>query len=250
MQKQQLSTKTQSMRNSILAALSCFIILSSCQLVGYDRVTGNGKLARQERNVGSFSKIEVLGGMDVFLSQGAPGVRVETDENLQEYILTEINGGSLSIRTANKVSLNPKSGVKVYVSASSLSDLRVTGSGSIKSQGQLTGESLSISISGSGEATLSLNIPTINASVTGSGSVTLKGMTRDFRSNINGSGDLYAFDLLSENTNIQIAGSGNAKVFASKSLEIEVSGSGDVEYKGSANVTQTVHGSGSVKKVE
>ena len=69
-------------------------------------------------------------------------------------------------------------------------------------------------------------------------------------SEINGSGEVHSFNLLSEATEVEINGSGNAEVFASKQLNVSISGSGDVQYKGSPVVNQSISGVGHIRKVQ
>ncbi|GAB4091087.1 head GIN domain-containing protein [Flaviaesturariibacter terrae] len=229
----------------VSTVLALPIFLSSCIFMGGHRVTGNGVHSSQNRSVGSFDKVAVMGSMDVELAQGsAQGVRVETDENLQEYIETEVSGGTLHIRTREGYNLNEHAGLKVYVTAAEFRSLEVTGSGEVTSAGKLTGNGIDINITGSGNATLGLDMPQVKAGITGSGTVRLSGSTQTFDTRINGSGDVEAFGLLAENTKVDIAGSGDAQVFASKHLDIDIAGSGDVTYKGTAAVNQEVHGSG------
>ncbi|RYY90359.1 MAG: DUF2807 domain-containing protein [Chitinophagaceae bacterium] len=236
----------------VLCSLFMFLLLAtSCRFAGFHRVKGNGVLSKQERSIANFDALEVTGGMNVVLQQGPrAGVRVETDENLQEYVETEVSGNELHIFTRRGYNLDERSGLTIYVTAPSLRDLTVTGSGDVNSQGKITGDALKIQVTGSGNITLSLDMPTVEAQVTGSGTMNLSGATRSFRTETHGSGEIHAFDLLAEETHVEVSGSGDAEVFASKQLDVEVSGSGDVAYKGTANVRKQVHGSGSVHKAD
>ena len=92
--------------------------------------------------------------------------------------------------------------------------------------------------------------PEVTASIYGSGKVTLKGETRKVTLECTGSGDLNAVDLLSEEANVDIKGSGNASVHSSKSLQVDVKGSGDVRYKGNPSIRSDIHGSGNIKKLD
>jgi hypothetical protein len=56
-------------------------------------------------------------------------------------------------------------------------------------------------------------------------------------------------DLLSENTKVTIAGSGDVEIFASKQLDVNISGAGDVKYKGNPSVNKSVAGAGDIRKI-
>jgi len=84
----------------------------------------------------------------------------------------------------------------------------------------------------------------------GAGSISLKGETKDFSVDGSGSTDIHCFELLAENTSVELSGAGDAQVYASVKLDVHVSGAADVKYKGNANLTKEISGAGSVKKVD
>ncbi|RYY95918.1 MAG: DUF2807 domain-containing protein [Chitinophagaceae bacterium] len=236
---------------SILAFCFLVLIAASCNFTGFRRVAGNGHLVARERSVGSFSEVEVSGPIEVVLAQGAAGpVRVETDENLHDYIEIDVRGNRLFIKSRNNTNLNPRAGLKVYVSAPAFANLRVSGSGKFSSPGRISGPRIEVDVVGSGDVALDLDTPETSTDISGSGSIRLQGTTRHLHSEIHGSGDLYAYNLLSERTRVNINGSGNAQVYASKRLDIDINGSGDVSYKGAGTVNQSVNGSGDIRKAD
>ena len=238
-----------------LTALSIIVVavcLSSCHYIGGKRINGNGVSSSQERSLGSFDGIVVRGGMDIIVSQSpTSSFKIEADQNLLEYIETRNNGGTIEIFTREGYDLDPKSGIKVYAAAPNFTELEVSGSGKINSTGKITSASeLNTGVSGSGDILLEVDAPRIKTHISGSGSSSIKGTTKDFSANITGSGDIRCYDLLTENTEIDISGSGNAEVYASKSLDVDIAGAGDVRYKGNPSVKQNIAGSGGVRKIE
>ena len=239
------------MRNIIIVLISFAIILSSCEFMGGKRVTGNGVTTTQQRNLGNFSGVEVSGPMKVYISQNpASSVKIESDENLLEYIEIENHGDVLEISTRRGYNLRPRAGIKIYITAASFDKLAVTGSGELKTQTKISNdEDVDVSVTGSGDVVLDMDAPAINAEITGSGAITINGATRNFSTEVTGSGEVHAFDLLSESTNVEISGSGDVEVFASKQLKISIAGSGDVRYKGNPSVSKSVAGSGNIRKI-
>lgn len=236
-------------RNFFFLLLSVTVLcVSSCRYMGGKRVRGNGVSATQEKQMGTFNGISVSGGIDVFVAPGPNSLKIEADQNLLEYIEVENRGNVIEVRERRGYNLKPVSGIKVFASAPSFSTIEVSGSGNIKSQSKITGNSLNVEIRGSGDIQLEVDAPKVATEIAGSGSMRLSGRTQDYSAGIKGSGDVRSFDLLSEHTTVDISGSGNAEVFASKQLDIEIKGAGDVRYKGTATVSQKIMGSGSVKQ--
>jgi hypothetical protein len=227
------------------------VLFSSCHFMGGRHVRGNGNLSAQNRSTDAFNAIRLSGGMDVVLTAGPDyAIKVEADENLHKYILTDRDGDALVIRTRNGYNLRPRAGMKVYITAPSLEAITISGSGKVISESKLAAaRKLDIHVTGSGDVKLNVNAPEVTAQTTGSGTIILSGATRNFEAEINGSGEVQCYDLLSENTEVRISGSGNAQVYASKQLDVHISGSGDVAYKGTPRINQRISGSGNVHNV-
>lgn len=238
------------MRDISIIFVVFIIAFGACKYMGGKRVTGNGHVITQQRNITDFNAVELQGSFTVYVSQGTSyDVKVEADENLMEYIIVEKDGDELEVHYKNNYNIRSSSPVKVYVTAPNYSQLAVSGSGKLVSQTKITNASqLNIDIAGSGDANLEVDAPTVKAEISGSGSALLKGSTRTFNGEIAGSGKLKAYDLLSENSDVDIAGSGDAEVFASKQLDVNVAGSGNVNYKGNPAINQSITGSGKIRK--
>jgi len=190
--------------------------------------------------------------MNVYLTQESnTKVSIEGEENIIQHIRTYREGNSLIISTENGYRLKNTQPVNVYVSAPMLEEISISGSGDIIGKTKLTSDNrLEFSISGSGNINTDVDAPNVKVDIGGSGNSEVKGKTRDLSIEIAGSGKAQAKELLSENANVSIAGSGNAYVNASSKLEVHVAGSGDVYYLGKPQITSHIAGSGSVKALE
>ena len=234
----------------LLAAL--LLVFSSCSNFMGKRIRGNGKVTSETRTASTFSGVKVSGAIDLYVSNGAStAIRVYSDENLMKYIIVENDGDMLKIRPKSGINLKPSRAIRVYVSAPSFSRLEASGACDIFSENKILSQgTLQLDLSGASDAKLDLNAPKVDVDVSGACSVTLKGETRDFTVEGSGSTDIKCYELLAENTKVDISGAGNAQVFASVKLDVDVSGAADVKYKGNATVSQQVSGAGSVKKTD
>lgn len=222
---------------------------AACDMGG-ESVGGNGDLKSENRNIRDVTKIKVSGNMDVFVETGAPSVKVEADENLMRYIDTEADNDWLEIRTRDNTNISSPNPIKVYVTVRNISDLTVTGSGNITCDKKFSSSNkMSFSVTGSGKIIADINAPAVDATITGSGNLFITGETRNADIQIMGSGNYNSPDLKAENASVNIAGSGDANLFADVKLKATIAGSGDVKYKGNAVVESHIAGSGSVMKV-
>jgi biopolymer transport protein ExbD len=234
-----------------LLLLAVAAALSSCNLFGGKRVSGSGKITVQDRKVSSFNSIEASGSVKVHIRQdSSSSVRIETDENLMEYVDVYTTGSTLVIKEKDGFNLDPSKDLIVYTSAPVYESVDVSGSGDIISDNIISGgEPLEMGVSGSGMINVQVALPKVSVDVSGSGDVILKGTSKEFSGSISGSGSIKAFDLTTDVTLLRLSGAADAEVTANQKLDVSVSGSGDVKYKGSATVSQSISGSGSVKKV-
>jgi hypothetical protein len=240
------------MKQTLLLLALAAITLPSCRFAFGKRVSGNGNVTKQERSVGNFTGVSSHGPYDVYVTQdSACKIVLEGEDNLLPYIETYVENGELKVRTKEGYWLRHHRAISIHVSAPSYSAIRTVGSGNIITEKKLNNSgAIQLESTGSGDIKVQIDAPQVKAEVTGSGTINLEGETKNFNGQITGSGDIRAYDMKSENADVEILGSGNANVFASVKLNVEVNGSGDVKYKGPAQVSSNIHGSGSVKKVD
>jgi hypothetical protein len=230
--------------------LGIIVLISSCEINGSRSIRGNGHMKSESRSIGGFSALSVSGPFEAIITQDqTESLRIETDENLMAYIDVTNENGRLKISTRNGFNIRSRKRIAVFISGPDFDKISLSGSGSLNSKGRIKGNNIDLNISGSGDLVMDLDAPAISTVISGSGSARLSGETESFESRINGSGEVFAFNLLSENTRVKISGSGEAEVYASKQLDIRISGSGDVGYKGNPELKQSISGSGDIHKV-
>ena len=241
------------MKNLFFLLMIVALTATSCNYIMGKRVKGNGNIKTTEHPVGSFKNVEVSGAIDLYVAQGdTKPVKIETDENLLQYIEVVQEGNRIVVKSRDGINLQPTSKIKVYVTSPVYNDIDVSGASNITGQTRIVNtENIKLDVSGAGDINMDVDAPAINAEVSGAGSVNLKGQTKTFDLTLTGAAKARCYELLSENTKVDISGAGEADVFASVKLDAQVSGAGNVTYKGGAtNVAQQVSGDGSVKKAD
>ncbi len=221
--------------------------------MGWKGINGSGNIVTQSRTTENFNSVDVSGAINVYVKQDSAQqtIKVETDDNLQEYIDIHEDNGVLYISQRDNYSLDPSKKIKVYVSATYFKRFNISGASNIYSENKLvSSETLDIDMSGASEIKLDVKAPRINADITGASSVMISGETKDFNVEGSGASDIKSFDLMTENTTLDISGACSAEVFASVKLDVEASGASGIKYKGNAAVNQDVSGASSVKKVD
>ncbi|MDA9089639.1 DUF2807 domain-containing protein [Maribacter arcticus] len=229
------------------------LITLSCSAQWGKTIKGNGNNVTIERSTGDYEGIAVSGWFDVDLVSGNEGdITLQGDENLLEYIITEVKDGKLVIKTEKGVNLKSsswKSEIRITVPVESISSVSMSGSGDIVSKTKIKSDKFSTAMSGSGDITLDIESNSLSASMSGSGDITLSGTTKDFDATISGSGDIEAYNLEADNVSATVSGSADIQVTAKKSIKARVSGSGDISYRGNPEKVDTkTSGSGDISK--
>lgn len=212
-----------------LAISSC---LSACSYAcNDDHIKGNGKITTQQRTVTSFDKISLGGSIDIDITQsGTESAAVETDENLMDYIVTEVEGTTLKIHVKENYSVTSKKLV-VHISCKELKAISSGGSGDVESKTKLTAGNFSVSQGGSGDFKLQLAVQTLKISKAGSGDFHLEGSADELKISSAGSGDVHAKNLICQSADISSAGSGDVVLRKGTSAKVSLAGSGEIMYQ-------------------
>ena len=240
------------MKNVIGLILIALFTLS-CNAQWGKKIKGNGKVVTIERSVGEYDAVAVAGWFDVNIVDGREGeLTLKGEENLLEYIKTEVKNGKLTIKVKKGYNLQSskwKEGILVTVPVEEINSVSLSGSGDIVGKDVIRAGDFAATMSGSGDIELSVEADKLKTVISGSGDIDLSGKARDFDVTVSGSGDVNAFGLEADHVNANVSGSANIKVTANESLMARVSGSGDILYKGDPEKVDTkASGSGDINK--
>jgi len=194
-------------------------------------VYGNNKVVKKEREAGRFSGLRVSSGIDVYLRQtGEESIEVEADENLHEYILTEIRDGVLHVYTdANIRKAEMK---RVYVTMNDIRSLKTSSAGDIIGETPVKTGVLELSASSAGDIKLEVYVKELEASISSSGDVTLTGEADILNANLSSAGGLNAYGLEVREADVSASSAGDADISVSERLRARSSSAGDINYRG------------------
>lgn len=219
-----------------------------------ERVTGEGEVASERREVNGYDAVALESGFKVQIRQGA-GHKLElrAERNLLPYIETRVIEGSkgrtLEIQTRRGFNLSTKQTPVIEIEMPALRAVSIAGSGTIKVD-PISAADLKASISGSGDIHLNgVKSERLSMSISGSGDIIASGTTATLSVSVAGSGDVKARELQADEAKVSIAGSGDVIVAANKLLKVSIAGSGDVGYVGNPELSFSSAGSGKVRKL-
>lgn len=215
----------------------------------FKQVRGNGNVVTQERNLdGSFHAIHATSGIDVYITSGEEAqLKVETDENLQEVILTEVSNGTLKITTNKNIGKSTRK--KVYVTYIHIDRLRAESGAEIESRNILKAQELDVSSNSGGEIEVEVFSEFITATASSGGDIELKGKSIHLDASANSGGKVDAKHLEGIHANVKASSGGKVKVHAKETLKANADSGGSISYYGNPEET-TIQASfsGRIKK--
>lgn len=238
------------MKKLAFFSLVILVFASGCREFSSRRERGSGNIQSQTRSVSGFHSVDVSGAIDIYVKQDSvTSVKVEADDNILQYVEVHSEGSTLNIYTSGGIRLRPSRKIKVYISNPVYQSFEASGACSITGESRIVStETLRISLTGASDGKLEIDAPRVIASVTGASNVNLRGRTKDFEADASGASGIDSFELLTENTHVDLSGASHAEVYASVSLGGDASGASHVDYRGNATVSVSKSGASSVNK--
>src|SRR5688572_27045272 len=169
----------------VLLAATASVVLSHSAMAQKDKnetLEGNGKVITRDISITSFDALKASGIYELKLTQGnKESVKIEADENLQEYFTVKNEGNKLVIdmdKLKNK-NLKSKGKMKVYVTFKKLKELDLSTVGNVVSDSHLSFDDLDLNTHSVGNVDLKLTANKLELDNHSVGSVKLSGKAQD-----------------------------------------------------------------------
>jgi hypothetical protein len=215
----------------LMIAFICLGITSCIDAQMHRTVRGDGDVVKKERTAISFNGIRVSTGIDVYLKQGdKESITVEADQNLHEYILTEVKDGVLNVYS--EVNIREAKMKRVYVTMKEVKSLKTSSAGDIIGETPVKGTDIEISASSAGNIRLEVYARRIEINISSSGDVSLSGEAEKLNADLSSAGDLEAYNLKIKEADISASSAGDARINVSEKITARASSAGDITYQG------------------
>lgn len=265
----------------VIALFMASILGCGCGLINLlsprsDRLTnvisGSANLIEEERQVSGITGVKLATTGKLTIKVGdKEELRIKADDNILEYIETDVNAGILEIKIRDFVSLRPMRPINYYLTVKELDEIIISSSGDIEApnlkaqnfsvtisssgdlvMGNLAADALEVRISSSGDMNMgNLIADKIDVNITSSGNLDITGgEVEEQNITISSSGNYRAGDLESTTATVNLSSSGSATMQVNDYLKAHLSSSGDVRYFGNPRVVATTSSSGDVEQID
>jgi hypothetical protein len=212
-----------------LRYLTVIIAILGISACSHGQIRNN--VVTKERNADHFTGIKVSSGIDVYLKQGGDeAISVEADENLQEYILTDVRDGVLHVYT--EVNIRDAERKRVHVTMKEIKSVKTSSAGDVYGETPVKTDRLQLSASSAGNIKLEVFANEINADISSSGDITIKGEADMLEADLSSAGDLNAYDLKVREADVSASSAGDADINVSDRITARASSAGDINYMG------------------
>jgi Putative auto-transporter adhesin, head GIN domain len=227
--------------------ISLFLFLSSITL-GFGQK--HDDITTEQSEIKDFTKVDISLAAKVRIRQSDTfRYKIEGQQRHLDEIEASVKNGVLRIRLREKRNwLDGIERVTITIEAPKFEALDFSGAGELIADNTLTGDSLSIDVSGAGSMVLNkVDYQSVNIDLSGVGNISIGGKAVSATMEMSGTGNIDAFDLTADTVRCETSGVGNINCFANETLTASVSGIGGVRYKGTPkNLRKSVSGIGKV----
>jgi hypothetical protein len=243
----------------IIAAVIIGMMLNACTInvdgesFGFKTVKGDGNVVTRDYDVAAFNAISTsLPATVNFTIADGYSCTVSVDENLFDYLDIKVKDNELLMgkREEDKNTSLKATQFVIEVTAPSLEDLNLAGSGSFNALSPLQGETMEINLAGSGDIVLkqTVTVQQIGLNVAGSGDLVCAELFADkLDVNVAGSGDIKVSSGTVSEAEASVAGSGDIVLTCDiENLDANVAGSGDIKARVIGKLTYGIFGSGDI----
>lgn len=208
-------------------------VFSSCGIDMFNRIDGNRNVITEKRKIDTeFTRVKVSSGIDLFIEQGdRVSLTVEADENLHDYIMTEVRGDQLRIYVDGNI-WRAKAR-KVHLTVTNIEELIATSGSDAVSRGVLRAEDLEVGTSSGADMRIEVLAKHVTSSSSSGSDLRISGRAESHDTSASSGSSVHAYGLESKDVNARVSSGADISVHASESIDARASSGGDIRYKGS-----------------
>jgi hypothetical protein len=174
-------------------------------------IKGSGVAASETRDASGFTGVDVGGVFQVEIIAGKDfSVAVDADDNLLQYIKTEVNGDVLHIETTERI--NSTTPIRVRISAPDIESIGASGASKVSLAG--------------------VKNSALHVDTSGASKVKIEGETAEITVEVSGASNVDAESLKAKTADVDASGASSVNVFVTERLVSDASGASRISYSG------------------
>jgi hypothetical protein len=196
----------------------------------FSQETGNKNVITHERHLPPFDAIDVGGAVNLNILKGeSQMVKVETDENLMDDVVTEVEQNVLTI--TSKGIKNPTK-LNVYIVVPGLKAIKAHGASEVTGESLFESDEFVVDACGASSVYMNFDVNQLKSDISGASDVTLSGRANFHKIHVSGAGSLNAKGLVTQDADYLVEGASDAFLNVTGNLSGESKGASDVRFIG------------------
>lgn len=226
------------MKKLILTAIMIVMAVAMCQ--AKSPIKGNGTEKKDARTIEAYSAISVADGIALnFSREQLSGVVVSADENICEYVVTEVVGGELIVRFKTGETVKPKKDVIVTVPNNGMvTALTVGANCKFNVKEDIVVEGMTLKLMGGAQVEMKLDArQTVQVEMIGSAKCELVGKAAEMKLVMEGGSKFNGYNFKTKNVACELAGSSDAKIQCNDRIDVaDLTGNSTLYFKGNCEI--------------
>lgn len=229
--------------------LSFLFLAAQAFLIGCDEfltdphqksIHGSGIIESRTAEISGFNSISIETFGSVQVTQGDYfSVSYRADDNIIDLVDIYKSGNTLVVDISNHDNYDNCT-YEVEVTLPLLEELSTNSAGSFRGTNKFSNSLIRLNANSAGGIVMNLEVEELITNIGSAGSVDLKGSAVIHRADLKSAGSMHAYDLVTEETYIDVSSAGNAHIFVENYLDADISSVGSVYYKGNPTIQYNV----------
>lgn len=171
------------------------IVFFSCSGNFNSGTHGSGNIIKEKRDITNpFEKIASSSGITVIVEQGSPAsVEVETDDNIQQYVITRVENGRLIVKIDGNI--HTESSINVSIKTPRIRGLESSSGSTISSKNTLRGTEISLTTSSGSEIEAVLEFEKVSCDSSSGSNITVSGKALNLQTSTSSGSEINAEEL-------------------------------------------------------
>lgn len=225
----------------ILSLLILTVSMHSCVLS--PSVKGDGNVTEEERKTADFDGIKASRGMNVYITQGDDfRVMVKADENLHDYIETQVDNGILVV--SSSANIRKSKAKAVYVTLPNVETVKASAGSNVFTESGIRANELDVKSSAGSNINLEVKADKIMVSASAGSNIWLKGAADQLNAAASSGSNIKAGDLKTDKAEIKVSSGANIWTLVDQSFSAKASSGGNIFYAGNPSQTEINKSSG------
>ena len=224
------------------------VLMLSCSISFGPGIDGNRNVVSQDRNISNdFESIKVGQGLDLYITQSnAVDLSVEADENLHEFIMTEVEDGVLIIYTTENI--RRAASRRINVTVVNLSAIKATSGSEVISTNTIEVDELELNTTSGAEMKIDVKTESLNCQSTSGSDIKVSGTTVLLFAEATSGSDIKASNLKASISKVKATSGADISLNTSKELTARATSGAGIRYSGNPKkVEKSDSSSGSVR---